>query len=311
MMGYTNRHFRYFLRLISRHTLLYTEMVTTGAILQGNRKDLLTYHASEHPLALQLGGSDPQALAQCARIAEDSGFDEVNLNVGCPSPRVQEGRFGACLMKEPALVAGCVAAMRAAVTIPVTVKTRIGVDEQDSYEMLSRFVRGLVDAGCQSLIVHARKAWLQGLSPEDNRRIPPLRYDIVYQLKQEFPKLPIIINGGIQSSAEIEIALQHVDGVMLGRAVCKHPYLLSTVDQQFYASGLPIVSRLEIAMAMREYIQTQLSSGIQLPSLIRYITALFHGIPGANRWRRCLSEGAHQHKREIEVIDRALSYITF
>ncbi len=309
-MGYTNRHFRYFLRLISQQALLYTEMITTAALLQGNRRDLLAYHPSEHPLALQLGGSDPRALAQCARMAQDAGYDEVNLNVGCPSERVQEGRFGACLMKEPALVAACVAAMREAVTIPITVKTRIGVDEQDSYEELHNFVNGLVKAGCETLIVHARKAWLKGLSPEDNRRIPPLRYDIVQQLKREFPALPIVLNGGIKMLSDIEMALQTFDGVMLGRAVCKQPYLLATVDQQFYASTFPAKSRIEVIAAMRAYMHSQLALGVKLASLTRHIIGLFHGAPGANQWRRCLSEGAHKSTAGLEVIDGALEFVS-
>ncbi|WP_409420846.1 tRNA dihydrouridine(20/20a) synthase DusA [Pseudaeromonas sp. ZJS20] len=301
MLDWTDRHCRYFHRLMSRQALLYTEMVTTGAILQG-KGDYLGYDAAEHPLALQLGGSDPQALAACAKLAEARGYDEVNLNVGCPSDRVQNGRFGACLMGEAELVARCVAAMRAVVSIPVTVKTRIGIDDQDSYEFLCQFIETVAAAGCESFIVHARKAWLSGLSPKENREIPPLDYPRVYRLKQDFPQLTLAINGGISSLAQAQAHLQHLDGVMLGREAYQNPYLLAQVDRTLFGSTAPILSRHQVVEAMVPYIEAELVKGNQLAHVTRHMLGLYQGIPGARAWRRYLSEHACRRGAGIEVL---------
>jgi tRNA-dihydrouridine synthase A len=289
MMECTDRHFRYFMRQISRHTLLYTEMVNQDAIINGDRERLLGFHPTESPLALQLGGSDPQKLAQCARIGEQWGYDEINLNVGCPSDRVQAGRFGACLMKEPTLVNDCLAAMRAEVKIPVTIKTRIGVDEQDSYEELCEFIRSITRSGIDIIIVHARKAWLKGLSPRQNREVPPLRYDIVYQLKKDFPDLTIVINGGINDLLAVDEHLQHVDAVMLGRAAYSDPYLLASADQRYYHATTAIPTREQIVEAMLPYIDKHLAAGGRLHQITRHMVGLYHGVDGARVWRRWLS----------------------
>lgn len=289
MMGYTDRHFRYFLRLITHHSLLYTEMIHTGALLRGNPERWLIFDPKEHPLALQLGGSDPEALAQCARMAETYGYDEINLNVGCPSPRVQKGRFGACLMKEAAVVGDCVQAMRAAVNIPITVKTRIGVDECDSYEYLTSFIQSIAEQGCEQFILHARKAWLKGLSPKENRTTPPLQYDKVYQLKKDLPKLKIVLNGGLHSMAQIQNALSQVDGVMVGRAACNNPYFLSEIDGLFYQDNTTPLSREEVYEHYQNYIKKMLAQGIPSSVLIRPLFNLFHGQAGANNWRRSLN----------------------
>lgn len=308
MLDWTDRHCRYFHRLMSRHALLYTEMVTTGAILQG-KGDYLGYDEAEHPLALQLGGSDPQALAACAKLAEARGYDEVNLNVGCPSDRVQNGRFGACLMGEADLVARCVAAMQAAVSIPVTVKTRIGIDDQDSYEFLCRFIETVSAAGCDSFIVHARKAWLNGLSPKENREIPPLDYPRVYRLKQDFPQLTLAINGGISSLAQAQTHLQHLDGVMLGREAYQNPYLLARVDSTLFDSAAPIPSRHQVVEDMVPYIEAELAKGNQLAHVTRHMLGLYQGIPGARAWRRYLSEHACRRGAGIEVLLAARSLV--
>jgi len=309
MMGYTDRHARYFLRLISRHTLLYTEMVTTGAVLHGDRAQLLKFHPAEHPLALQLGGSDPVELAECAQIAEDSGFDEVNLNIGCPSDRVQSGRFGACLMAEPKLVAECVAAMNARVNIPVTVKCRIGIDDMDEYSGLEHFVETVAAAGCDHFIVHARKAWLKGLSPKQNREVPPLRYDDVYRLKAEHPSLAITINGGIKTQDEIAMHLQQVDGVMLGREAYHNPYLLADVDQRYYASQSPVISREQVIIKLIDYIDDEMSRGTRLHSMTRHIHGLFAACPGARNWRRELSTSTHLDDADSSILKRLLQRI--
>lgn len=309
MMDWTDRHCRYFLRLISHHALLYTEMVTTGAILNGNRDYLLAYHPDEHPLALQLGGSDPQALAQCAKIAEEYGYDEVNLNIGCPSDRVQNGRFGACLMAEPNLVAACVAAMRAVVSIPVTVKTRIGIDDLDSYEHLTHFIQTVAHSGCDTFIIHARKAWLKGLSPKENREIPPLCYDVVYQVKQDFPNLTIVLNGGVTDFEQTKQHLEKVDGVMIGRAAYHHPYLLMSVDKLFYGSSTAVANPQTIIERFLPYVEQQLSQGTALSHMTRHILGLFQGIPGARAWRRHLSEQAPRKGAGIEVIEQALRFV--
>ena len=308
MMDWTDRHERYFLRLITHHALLYTEMVTSGAIIHGKREKLLDYHPAEHPLALQLGGSDPVELTRCARIAEDLGYRELNLNVGCPSDRVQSGRFGACLMAQPELVAECVAAMQTAVNIPVTVKTRIGIDDKDSYADLTYFVACNAAAGCRTFIIHARKAWLKGLSPKENREIPPLCYDVVYQLKTDFPALEIIINGGITDLDQAQDHLKRVDGVMLGRAAYQNPYLLAQVDQRFFAVKTAAPSRHHIIERFLPYVEEQLSRGTYLSSMTRHILGLFQGQPGARAWRRYLSENAHRPGAGPEVIRAAMPW---
>lgn len=309
MLDWTDCHCRYFLRLMSQHALLYTEMVTTGAILKG-RGDYLAYNEAEHPLALQLGGSEPQELARCAALAQSRGYDEVNLNVGCPSDRVQNGRFGACLMASADLVADCVAAMRAEVSIPVTVKTRIGIDDQDSYEFLCQFIDRVSAAGCDTFIVHARKAWLSGLSPKENREIPPLDYPRVYQLKQDYPHLTISLNGGIKSMAEVQSHLQHVDGVMLGREAYQNPYLMMSVDEQVFGdTSRPSLSRHQVVEQMVPYIKAELASGNQLSHITRHMLGLFQGVIGARSWRRHLSENAGKRGADIRVLLDALALV--
>ncbi|WP_345866540.1 tRNA dihydrouridine(20/20a) synthase DusA [Shewanella algae] len=304
MLDWTDRHYRYFARLMSSQTLLYTEMVTTGAILHG-KGDYLAYNQEEHPLALQLGGSNVEDLARCAEIAQQRGYDEVNLNVGCPSDRVQNGRFGACLMEEPELVAHCVDAMRQKVDIPVTVKTRIGIDDKDSYEFLCDFITKVSAAGCDTFIVHARKAWLQGLSPKENREIPPLDYPRVYQLKQDFPGLHISINGGIKSFEEMHAHLAQLDGVMVGREAYQNPYLLAEVDQKIFGLDSQVMSRDQVVDAMLPYVEAHLQSGGRLNHISRHMTGLYQGIPGSRSWRRHLSENAHKPGAGIEVLLKA------
>jgi tRNA-dihydrouridine synthase A len=309
MLEWTDRHFRFFLRLVSKRILLYTEMITTGAVLRGDRERVLGYHPAEHPVALQLGGSDPSALAESTRIAEALGYDEVNLNVGCPSDRVQNGRFGACLMAEPELVAECVAAMREAAAIPVTVKTRVGIDGLDSYEHLAHFVRTVATAGCETFIIHARKAWLKGLSPKENREIPPLRYDVAKQLKQDFPQLEIVLNGGILTLEECVEHLHDFDGVMLGRSAYHNPYILAEADQRLFGDGHPTLSRHEILEAFLPYVEEELAKGQRLQSLARHILGLFHGAPGGRQWRRYLSENAVRVGAGTDVL-RAAAELT-
>lgn len=308
MLDWTDRHCRYFHRLLTRNTLLYTEMVTTGAILFG-KGDYLQYSADEHPIALQLGGSDPDALAKCARIAEERGYDEINLNVGCPSDRVQNGRFGACLMASSQLVANCVAAMRAEVSIPVTVKSRIGIDDLDSYEFLCDFIETVKQSGCDTFIVHARKAWLSGLSPKENRDIPPLDYERVYQLKRDYPQLIIAINGGITDLAQIKEHLLHVDGVMVGREAYQNPYMLAHIDAELFADHHAISSRHDIIMQMLPYIEQHLQSGGYLSHITRHMLGLFQGVPGARAWRRYLSENATRKGAGTEVLLAALGHV--
>lgn len=308
MLDWTNSRCRYFHRLLSKNALLYTEMVTTGALIHGNSQRFLQFDTAEHPIALQLGGSNPQDLAVCTRMAEEFGYDEVNLNVGCPSDRVQNGRFGACLMAEPELVGDCVAAMQAVVKIPVTVKTRIGIDDRDSYEELSQFIQTVSNAGCETFIVHARKAWLNGLSPKENREIPPLRYDIVLQLKKDFPELEIVINGGITTLEQSNELLKSVDGVMIGREAYQNPYLLAAVDSVLFGDNSPIPSRQQIIYALLPYVQTQLQNkDVRLSSISRHILGLFHGEYGARLWRRYLSENACQEFANEQVILDALN----
>lgn len=308
MLDWTDRHCRYFHRLLTRNTLLYTEMVTTGAILFG-KGDYLQYSADEHPIALQLGGSDPDVLAKCARIAEERGYDEINLNVGCPSDRVQNGRFGACLMASSQLVADCVAAMRAEVSIPVTVKSRIGIDDLDSYEFLCDFIETVKQSGCDTFIVHARKAWLSGLSPKENRDIPPLDYERVYQLKRDYPQLTIAINGGITDLAQIKEHLLHVDGVMVGREAYQNPYMLAHIDAELFADHHAISSRHDIIMQMLPYIEQHLQSGGYLSHITRHMLGLFQGVPGARAWRRYLSENATRKGAGTEVLLAALGHV--
>ncbi len=283
-------------------------MVTSGAILHGNRDRHLQFDKAEQAVALQLGGSCPADLAECAKIAQDYGYDEINLNVGCPSDRVQNGRFGACLMAEPQLVAECVAAMRQAVSTPITVKSRIGIDDRDSYEELTHFISTVAAAGCETFIVHARKAWLSGLSPKQNRDVPPLRYDLVFQLKQDFPELKIVINGGINSLDSSLELLEQVDGVMLGREVYHNPYLLAEVDQRLFNDAHPIKSRQETVLALLPYIEQQLQQGVRLHCMARHILGLFHGVDGARAWRRHLSENATRFGADSQVILDALEF---
>lgn len=309
MLDWTDRDFRYLCRLLSRHVMLYTEMVTTGALLHGDVARFLDHDAAEYPLALQLGGCDPADLAACAKLAEDAGYQEINLNVGCPSDRVQNGQFGACLMASPDLVADGVAAMKAAVNIPVTVKTRLGIDELDSYEFLHQFVSAIEKAGADALILHARKAWLSGLSPKQNRDIPPLDYDRVYQIKRDFPALHVDINGGIHSLDE---ALQHlhiVDGAMIGRAIYNQPYLLASADKLIFNDDRPVASEPDIVEQMLSYIEKRMRQGRPLKSITRHMLGLFQGQPGARRWRRHLSENAHLPGADIHVIRDALKLI--
>lgn len=309
MLDWTDRHCRYFLRLISRHTLLYTEMVTTGALIHGDRERFLRYDEAEHPVALQLGGSDPAELAACARMGAEWGYDEINLNLGCPSDRVQSGRFGACLMAEPALVADCIAAMKAAVAIPVTAKTRIGIDDRDSYAELVTFFAALVEAGCDAVIVHARKAWLQGLSPRENREIPPLRYDWVYRLKEAFPSVPIALNGGVTTLQQASELLARVDGVMIGRAAYQTPWLLADADRIIFGDLHPVPTPHEVLDALTPYVERQLAAGVPLNSITRHILGLFQGRPGARAWRRTLSEQAHRAGAGIAVLHAAAAQV--
>ena len=309
MMDWTTPHFRYFARLLSRHTLLYTEMVTTGALIHGDTERFLRYHEAEHPLALQLGGSDPAELAHCAKLAEQFGFDEVNLNVGCPSDRVQNNMIGACLMEHPDKVAQGVAAMKAATSLPVTVKHRIGINGRESWEELCEFIEKVTAAGCQTFIVHARIAVLEGLSPKENRDIPPLKYDWVYRLKEKYPHLEIIINGGIKTFEECHEHLRHTDGVMLGREAYHNPWLLAGVDPEFFGEPSPVTNRHEALRAMLPFIQQELERGVFLTHISRHIMGLFHGMPGGRQYRRHLSENAYKPGSGLDVIETALSKV--
>jgi tRNA-dihydrouridine synthase A len=309
MMDWTDRHCRVFHRIMTRRSKLYTEMLTTGAILHGDRQRLLGFDASEHPVALQLGGSSPADLAKAARIGEDFGYDEINLNVGCPSDRVKDGRFGACLMAEPALVADCVAAMKQAVKIPVTVKCRIGIDHQDPELALDTLARGVVAAGTDALIVHARKAWLNGLSPKENRYIPPLDYGRVYRLKAALPEVPIIINGGIASIAEARQHLAHVDGVMLGRAAYQEPWRLLAVDAELFGETPPQATMKDAFEAMLPYIERQLASGTRLHAITRHFVGAFHAVPGARAFRRHLAENGVRAGAGVDVLREAVALV--
>jgi tRNA-dihydrouridine synthase A len=308
MMEWTDRHCRFFHRLLTRQALLYTEMLTTGAVLYGDRARLLRFDPAEHPLALQLGGSEPAALAACARIGADCGFDEINLNVGCPSDRVQDGRFGACLMAEPALVGDCVAAMKAAVSVPVTVKCRIGIDDQDPEQALDVFARSVEESGADALIVHARKAWLKGLSPKENRAVPPLDYERVYRLKAAHPHLPIVINGGVGTLEEASAHLSRVDGVMMGRAAYQEPWRLLDADRVLFGEAPPFSSPKEAAAALIPYIERELSRGTRLHAITRHLHGLFCAVPGARAYRRALA-GASTSTAGSELFVAALSLI--
>ena len=307
MMDGTDRHCRYFHRLLSKHARLYTEMVTAEAILHGDKDQLLGFDAVEHPLALQLGGSAPNRLALAAKIGEDFGYQEINLNVGCPSDRVQSGAFGACLMKTPDLVADCISAMREAVRIPVTVKCRLGVDDQDPSETFFSFVDTVVDAGAEIFIVHARKAWLQGLSPKENRTVPPLDYDIVRALKETRPTLTVVLNGGLTNLTEAKAEGAVLDGVMLGRAAYGEPYILAEVDRAFYGSTIDAVSREATVLEMSDYIKRHMPLGVRPHNVTRHMLGLYHGAPGARRWRRYISENAKFN--DGNILDRALEAI--
>ena len=309
MLDWTDRHCRYFHRLLTKQALLYTEMVTTGALLNGDVERHLRFNAFEQPVALQLGGSEPKEMAECARLAEDYGYAEVNINVGCPSERVQKGAFGACLMAEPHLIADCVAAMQAAVNMPVTVKNRIGIDEQQERDSLFNFVETVAQAGCQTFIVHARKAWLKGLSPKENREIPPLNYALVYELKQAFPQLEIIINGGITTLEQCQHHLQFVDGVMVGREAYHNPWLLAQVDSQLYATPDSFNQRKAVIDAFIPYVEQQLSQGGTLAPMSKPILGLFQGIAGARYWRRYISENAFKSNADSKILLQAMQKI--
>ncbi|WP_409411396.1 tRNA dihydrouridine(20/20a) synthase DusA [Bradyrhizobium manausense] len=310
MMDWTDRQCRVFHRHLTRRALLYTEMLTTGAVIHGDRARLLGFDPSEHPVALQLGGSDPRDLAEAAKIGEGFGYDEINLNVGCPSDRVKDGRFGACLMAEPELVASCVDAMKRAVRVPVTVKCRIGIDDQDPEVALDALARGVVAAGSDALIVHARKAWLNGLSPKENRDIPPLDYDRVYRLKRAMPQVPIIINGGILSIDEAKAHLAHVDGVMLGRAAYQEPWRLLAVDPEIFGKAAPHATMQDAFEAMMPYIEAQLAQGTRLHAVTRHFVGAFHAVPGARAFRRHLAENGVKPGSGIDVLRDAIACVT-
>jgi tRNA-dihydrouridine synthase A len=309
MMEWTDRHCRFFHRLLTRRALLYTEMLTTGAVLHGDRTRLLRFDPAEHPLALQLGGSDPHALAKCARIGADAGFGEINLNVGCPSDRVQDGRFGACLMAEPVLVGDCVAAMKAAVPVPVTVKCRIGIDDQDTEQALETFAQAVEQAGADALIVHARKAWLKGLSPKENREVPPLDYERVYRLKTAHPRLTVVLNGGVGSVEEALAHLERVDGVMMGRAAYQEPWRLIAVDSLFFGEDTPVASPKEAAKMLVPYIERELAQGTRLHTITRHLHGLFRAVPGARAFRRRLA-GAATTDAGAELLTAALGLVS-
>ena len=318
MLDWTDRHCRYFYRLMSAHTVLYTEMVTTGAILHG-KGEYLSYNNAEHPLVLQLGGSDVKAMTECAKIAEQYGYDEININVGCPSDRVQNGRFGACLMAEPSLVADCINEMQAATQVPVTVKSRIGIDDLDSYEFLHTFIDQVAQAGCQHFIIHARKAWLTGLSPKQNRDIPPLDYARVYQIKQDFTALAISINGGIKTFDEANNHLQHIDGVMIGREIYNSPYMLAEADQQIYGVEKNVISRHEVISLMADYVDAYVNSALEQGNahqnprawhVLRHMLGLCNGLAGARQFRRYLSESARQGDADGNTLKQAFAKVT-
>ena len=310
MMDWSDHNCRYFWRLLTKQALLYTEMVTTGALIHGDRKRFLHFNREEHPVALQLGGSDPKDLARCARWAQEWGYDEVNINCGCPSDRVQSGMFGACLMGKPDLVADCVKAMMDSCDIPVTVKHRIGIDHMESYEQLLAFIEPVAAAGCSVFIVHARKAWLQGLSPKENREIPPLNYPWVYQLKKDFPHLTIVVNGGIQTIEECQDHLEHLDGVMLGREAYQNPWMLAQVDEALFGMDSPLKSRDDVIAELLPFAEQHLAQGGQLNHITRHILGLYQGIPGARKFRRHLSENAYKKEAGIRILAEAYALVS-
>jgi tRNA-dihydrouridine synthase A len=309
MMDWTDRHCRFFHRVFTRRARLYTEMVTTGALIHGPRARLLAFDSAEHPVALQLGGSEPRDLAECARMAQDAGYDEVNLNIGCPSERVQKGAFGACLMREPDLVAECVAAMRASVTIPVTVKCRIGVDDQVPRDALFGFVETVARAGCDTFFVHARKAWLKGLSPKDNRDIPPLDYDLVYELKRMRPDLTVVINGGVATLEQVQSHLARVDGAMIGRAAYQSPWILAQVDRVLFGEEARVRTRRDALAAFMPYLARELDAGTPFNAMTKHVLGLFNGVAGARAFRRHLSENAVKPGAGLRVVEDALSLV--
>lgn len=310
MMDHSDRHFRFFMRLLSKHTVLYTEMITTGALIHGDRKRFLKFNDVEHPLAIQLGGSNPEDLSECAKMAEDEGYDEVNLNIGCPSDRVQNGQFGACLMSNKNLVADCIDKIKTTVSIPVTIKTRIGIDNLDSYEFLSDFIDTTKTSGCDTYIIHARKAILRGLSPKENREIPPLNYPRVYQIKNDFPDLNITINGGFTEVEQITSQLNHVDGVMVGRAAYQNPYMLTEADKKIYKNNAEVPSRIEILNNYRNYVADQANQNVRIKNMTRHIIGLYQGQPGAKRYRQLLSQAIPKDKEEIACFDEAIQAIS-
>ena len=310
MMDWTDRHYRYFIRQITKKTLLYTEMVTTGAILFGDKNKHLEFSDLENPLVLQLGGDNPEQLSECAKIAQNYGYSEVNLNVGCPSERVQQGNFGACLMATPQLVAQCVAKMQSVIEIPVTVKNRIGIDDNDSYENLYNFVKIVSEAGCQRFIIHARKAILKGLSPKENRTVPPLKYDFVYNLKKDFPQLIIEINGGIKTLEEVKDHLKYTDGVMLGRAAYENPYIFSKIDSEIFNENTEIPTRREIIENMIPYLENNLKKDIWINKTLIHILGLFNNQPGSKIWKRYLSENMHKKNSDISILTEAIKLMS-
>jgi len=310
MLDVSDRHFRYFARQLTRGARLYSEMITTGALLHGPRDRLLAFDPAEHPVVLQLGGSEPGDLARAARIAEAAGYDEINLNCGCPSPRVQRGAFGACLMREPALVADCVRAMRDAVSVPVTVKHRIGVDRSESYEFVRDFVGAVSRAGCEVFVVHARNAWLDGLSPKENRMVPPLRHGVVAQLAADFPALSFVVNGGLRTHEESLAQLAQVDGVMIGREACENPWMLAAVDPLYFDRPAPCLARDDAIDAMRPYLRRQIDAGEAPRAIVRHMLGLFNGLPGARAWRRTLSDPAALERHGADVLDAARDALT-
>jgi tRNA-dihydrouridine synthase A len=310
MMDHTDKHFRYFMRLLSKHAVLYTEMITTGALIHGDRKRFLDFNDVEHPLAIQLGGSSPEDLAKCAKIAESEGYDEVNLNIGCPSDRVQNGQFGACLMSNKNLVADCVNKIQATIQIPVTIKSRIGIDDMDSYEFLHGFIKTTYEAGCNIFIIHARKAILSGLSPKENRKIPPLNYERVHKIKQDFPELNITINGGFTELNEIKSQLKHVDGVMVGRAAYQNPFMLAEADKILFENPDIAPTREDILNWFRNYIDEQSKLGVNIKGLTRHIIGLYQGQPGARQYRQLLSSALPEGKNNIQFLDEVIQSIS-
>ena len=308
MMDWSDRHCRYFWRLLTKHAVLYTEMVTTGALLRGDYPRFLKFNTEETPVALQLGGSDPAALARCARMAEDWGYSEVNFNCGCPSDRVQSGKIGAVLMAEPELVADCMAAMKNACSIPVTIKHRIGIDDMEDYADMRRFVTTVAEAGCGTFIIHARKAWLKGLSPKENREIPPLKYELIFQLKQEFPELEIIINGGIKTLEQCQFLLARVDGVMVGREAYQNPYFLAEIDREIFVAQQPPVTREEVIERFIRYMERESANGTRLHHMTRHILGLYSGRSGARAFRRHITEQVNRPDPTVDIVRQALKY---